>query len=129
MAWKAFGLGGFAVIFDSRVANRERSPAAPNRRIFMRKIFIALVAAVTIAGSLATLPGQAEAGNRWVASAVVGGIVGGALIAGAAAPYYAPPPPPPYYAPAPAYYAPPCGWVKQRYWDGYYWRVRRVPAC
>jgi hypothetical protein len=97
----------------------------------MRKIFIALVAAVTIAGSLAALPGQAEAGNRWVAPAIVGGIVGGALIAGAAAPYYyAPPPPPPYYAPAPAYYAPPaCGWVKQRYWDGYYWRVRRVPAC
>ncbi len=29
----------------------------------MRKIFIALVAAVTIAGSLAALPGQAEAGN------------------------------------------------------------------
>ena len=98
----------------------------------MRKIFIALVAALTIAGSLAAVPGEAEArGGRWVAPAIIGGVAAGALIAGAAAApyYYAPPPPPPYYAPAPAYYAPPCGWVKQRYWDGYYWRVRRVPAC
>jgi hypothetical protein len=97
----------------------------------MRKIFVALVAALTIAGSVVALSGQAEArGGRWVAPAIVGGVAAGALIAGAAAaPYYYAPPPPPYYAPAPAYYAPPCGWVKQRYWDGYYWRVRRVPAC
>ena len=97
----------------------------------MRRSFIALVAALTIAGSVVTNPGAANAGNGGaVAAGVIGGLAAGAIIAGAAAPYYyAPPPPPPYYAPAPAYYAPPCGWVKQRYWDGSYWRVRRVPAC
>lgn len=97
----------------------------------MRKIFIALVAALTIAGAVAVNPGTADARNgAAVAAGVIGGLAAGAIIAGAAAPYYyAPPPPPPAYYPAPAYYAPPCGWVNQRYWDGYYWRVRRVPAC
>jgi hypothetical protein len=97
----------------------------------MRKMFIALVAALTIAGAVVTTPGAADARDgAWVAAGVLGGLAAGAIVAGAAAPYYyAPPPPPPYYAPAPAYYAPQCGWVKQRYWDGYYWRVRRVPAC
>lgn len=98
----------------------------------MRKWFIAFVAALTIAGSVVTLPGEAEARNRGgaVAAGVLGGLAAGAIIAGAAAPYYyAPPPPPVYYAPAPAYYGPPCRWVKQRYWDGYYWQVRRVQVC
>ncbi len=98
----------------------------------MRKWFIALVAALAIAGSAVTLPGEANAGSRGgaVAAGVLGGIAAGAIIAGAAAPYYyAPPPPPVYYAPAPAYYGPPCRWVKERFWDGYYWRVRRVQVC
>jgi hypothetical protein len=100
----------------------------------MRKLFIALVAAVTIAGSLVVAPGEADA-RYWrggaVAAGVVGGLAAGAIIAGAAAPYYyaPPPPPPPYYAPAPVYYGPACRWVKQRWWDGYGWRVRRVQVC
>ena len=99
----------------------------------MRKLFIALVAAVTIAGSVLAVPGEAEA-RYWrggaVAAGVVGGLAAGAIIAGAAAPdYYAPPPPPVYYAPAPVYYGPPCRWVKQRWWDGYGWRIRRVQVC
>jgi hypothetical protein len=99
----------------------------------MRKLFIALVATLTIVGSLVAVSSEAEAHRRggYVAAGVLGGLAAGALIAGAAAPYYyaPPPPPPPYYAPAPVYYGPSCGWVKQRYWDGYYWQVRRVPAC
>jgi hypothetical protein len=99
----------------------------------MRKFFVALVAAVTIAGSVVAVPGDAEA-RYWrggaVAAGVVGGLAAGAIIAGAAAPYYyAPPPPPVYYAPAPVYYGPACRWVKQRWWDGYGWRVRRVQVC
>jgi hypothetical protein len=98
----------------------------------MRKLFIALVAAVTIAGSVLAVPGEAEA-RYWrggaVAAGVVGGLAAGAIIAGAAAPYYYAPPPPVYYAPAPVYYGPPCRWVKQRWWDGYVWRVRRVQVC
>lgn len=99
----------------------------------MRKLFIALVAAVTIAGSVVAISGRADAHWRGgaVAAGVVGGLAAGAIIAGAAAPYYyAPPPPPPaYYAPAPVYYGPACRWVKQRWWDGYGWRVRRVQVC
>lgn len=99
----------------------------------MRKLFIALVAVATIAGSVVAVPGKADAYWRGgaVAAGVVGGLAAGAIIAGAAAPYYyAPPPPPPvYYAPAPVYYGPACRWVKQRWWDGYAWRVRRVQVC
>src|SRR5688572_32037787 len=83
------------------------SQPAPLKERIMRKLFIALVAALTIAGSVAAVPGEAEA--RWrggaVAAGVIGGLAAGAIIAGATAPYYyAPPPPPPgYYAPAPVY--------------------------
>jgi len=99
----------------------------------MRKWIIALVAAVTIAGSMVAVTPEAEARGRGgaVAAGVLGGLAAGAIIGSAAAPYYyAPPPPPPaYYAPAPVYYGPQCVWQKQRYWDGYYWQVRRVKVC
>lgn len=95
----------------------------------MRKLFVALVAAVAIAGSSIAVSGTAEASSsgRALTYGILGGVAAGALIAGA--PYYAPPPPPPVYAPAPAYYGPPCRWVRERYWDGYYWQVRRVQVC
>ncbi len=97
----------------------------------MRKLFVAMVAALTIAGSVVALPGEADARSRGgaVAAGVLGGLAAGAIIAGAAAPYYAPPPPPAYYAPAPVYYGPSCRWVRERWWDGYGWRVRRVQVC
>jgi hypothetical protein len=96
----------------------------------MRKLFIAVVAALTIAGSVVALPQTADARNGGaVAAGVIGGLAAGAIIAGAAAPYYAPPPPPAYYAPAPAYYGPACRWVRERWWDGYAWRIRRVQVC
>ena len=59
------------------------------------------------------------------AAGVIGGIAAGALIAGAARPYgygaYG-------YAPAPVY-GPPCYWQRQRFWDGYGWRMRRIWVC
>ena len=96
----------------------------------MRKLVVALVAAVAIAASSLAVSGTAEASSsgRALTYGILGGVAAGALIAGA--PYYAPPPPPPVYAPAPAYYGPPpCRWVRERYWDGYAWRFRRVQVC
>ncbi len=41
-----------------------------------------------------------------------------------------PAPPPAYYGPGPAYVAgPPCYWQRQRFWDGYGWRIRNVQVC
>ncbi len=95
----------------------------------MRKLVVALVATLAIAASSLAVPGSAEASSsgRALTYGILGGVAAGALIAGA--PYYAPPPPPPVYAPAPAYYGPPCRWVRERFWDGYAWRVRRVQVC
>jgi len=74
---------------------------------------------------------------------LAGAIVGGAL---ASPYYYGPGPgyaygpgydpgyyPPRYYAPGPGYVADDyyggCAWQRQRFWDGYAWRVRRVRVC
>ena len=52
-----------------------------------------------------------------------GGLLGGALAS-------RPPPPPVYYAPAPVYVEEPaCRLVRERFWDGYGWQVRRVQVC
>jgi hypothetical protein len=96
----------------------------------MKKVFIALVAAVTLTGSVIAFSGEAEASKsgRALTYGILGGVAAGALIAGgaAAAPgYYAPPPPPPTYY----YDEPACRVVRERYWDGYAWRSRRVQVC
>ena len=88
----------------------------------MKKTFAALVAVATIAGSLAATPASAQ---RGVAAGVVGGLIGGAIIGGAIASSR------PAYA-APVYvdeYGPACRLVRERYWDGYGWRVRNVQVC
>ena len=55
------------------------------------------------------------------------GLIGGALLGGAIA---ASRPAPVYVAPAPVYVEEaPCRWVRERYWDGYGWRVRRMEVC
>jgi hypothetical protein len=60
---------------------------------------------------------------------VIGGIAAGALIAGASRPYYGYGPGYGYYGP-PAYaYGPGCWWRRERFWDGYGWRIRRVRVC
>lgn len=96
----------------------------------MKKAFIALVAAATLAGSVIAFSGEAEASKsgRALTYGILGGVAAGALIAGgaAAAPgYYAPPPPPPTYY----YEEPACRTVRERWWDGYTWRTRRVRVC
>ncbi|MCO6763657.1 hypothetical protein KQH43_31680, partial [Streptomyces sp. EL5] len=69
------------------------------------------------------------------AAGVAAGLIGGAIVGGAIASqngYYGPGYG--YYAPGPAYvaepgYGPDCFWQRQRFWDGYTWRIRRVRVC
>jgi hypothetical protein len=89
----------------------------------MKKTFAALVAVATIAGSLAATPASAQ---RGVAAGVAAGLIGGAIVGGAIASSR-----PAYAAPAPVYVeeGPPCRLVRERFWDGYGWRFRRVEVC
>ena len=66
-----------------------------------------------------------------VAAGVIGGIAAGAIIAGAGRGYYGGGYGPGYgYYGGPSYaYGPPCYWQRQRVWDGYGWRIRRVRVC
>jgi hypothetical protein len=105
----------------------------------MKKTLMALVAVGTLAVSAVAVPAPAQA-QRGVAAGVAAGLLGGAIIGGAIASqngYYGGPG---YYAPAPRYYGGPayvaepgyaedCIWQKQRFWDGYGWRVRSVRVC
>lgn len=88
--------------------------------------------AATMALAVCTAP-EAKASDGQIAAGIAGGLLGGALIGGALAGprvYAAPPPPPVYYAPAPVYVdEPDCRWLRQQYWDGYGYRVRRVRVC
>ena len=94
----------------------------------MKKTFAAMVAVATVAGALNATPAHAQ---RGVAAGVAAGLIGGAIVGGAIASqngYYGPG----YYG-GPAYVAGPgyggCYWQRQRFWDGYGWRVRRVQVC
>ena len=98
----------------------------------MKMTFAAIAAIATIAaGSLATTPASAQ---RGLGAAVAGGIVGGALAGpgyyGPGYGYYGPGPGYGYYG-RPAYVADDggCYWQRQRFWDGYGWRVRNVRVC
>ena len=88
--------------------------------------------------ALATIPlladAPARAENGQIAAGIAGGLIGGALIGGALAsrPTYVAPPPAIYYEPAPAPVVaeePVCRVVREEYWDGYGYRIRRVPVC
>src|SRR5260370_11795582 len=93
----------------------------------MGKIASAIVAVTLAAGPL-WLPAPARAENGQIAAGVVGGLIGGALLGGALA--ARPAPPPVYYAPEPVYIEEPaCRLVRERYWDGYGWQIRRVQIC
>ena len=93
----------------------------------MKKIFAVLVAVATVAGSLVSVAPTARADNGRIAAGVAGGLIGGALIGGAIA---ASRPAPVYVAPGPVYVEEPaCRLVRERFWDGYGWRVRRVQVC
>jgi hypothetical protein len=93
----------------------------------MRKTILAVASAATLVAAALAVPAPAEARNGGaVAAGVLGGLAAGAIIGGAAAGA----PPPAYYAPGPGYVAgPPCYWHRERFWDGYGWRIRRVQVC
>lgn len=105
----------------------------------MKRIVSAVFMVALVAGSLLALAPAAQADGGRIAAGVAGGLIGGALLGSALAsrPAYAVPPPPPvYYAPAPAYAPAPvymdepeCRLIRQQYWDGYGYRIRRVQVC
>ena len=87
----------------------------------MKKTFAALVAVATVAGALTTTPASAQ---RGVAAGLAAGLIGGAIVGGAIASSR-----PAYAAPAPVYVEPACRMVRERFWDGYGWRIRRYEVC
>jgi hypothetical protein len=84
----------------------------------MNKTFAALLAVAMVAGALATTPASAQ---RALGAAIAGGIIGGAIVGGAVAASQAPPPP--------VYVEGGCHYERQRFWDGYEWRFRRITVC
>lgn len=107
----------------------------------MKKTLMALVAVATLAVATAS-PALAWRGG-W-GPGLAAGLIGGAIVGGAIAssPYYYGPGygyyGPGYYPPGYAYYGAPgypggpggsCYWQRQRFWDGYAWRVRNVRLC
>jgi hypothetical protein len=104
----------------------------------MRKILMAIAAVATLAISAAA-PAHAQ---RGFGAGLAAGVVGGAIVGGAlASPYYYGPGYG-YYGPGYGYYGPGapgayvadegyggCVWQRQRFWDGYGWRIRRVRVC
>ena len=102
----------------------------------MKRTIIALAAAGTLAAALPS-SAQAHCNGCGVAAGVVGGLAAGAIIGSAANGYYGGYAPGYYggygpgyyaYAPGPAYYGG-CYWTRQRIWDGWGWRLRRVRVC
>jgi hypothetical protein len=98
----------------------------------MKRTLMAIAAAATLAVSTLAAPAPAHA-QRGVAAGVAAGLIGGAIVGGAIASqngYYGGPG---YYGGGPAYVAGPgyggCYMQRQRFWDGYAWRVRRVQVC
>jgi hypothetical protein len=106
----------------------------------MKKTFMALAAAATLAVSslAATAPASAQHWHGGPGPGLAAGLLGGAIIGGAIAnsggyygPGYAYGPGygyGPAYVAAPGYYGG-CYWQRQRFWDGYGWRMRRVRVC
>jgi hypothetical protein len=94
------------------------------------------VAAGAIAVAAIAAPTTADARGGRIAAGIIGGLAAGAIIGGAVgAPYYGYGGPyyggGPYYAYVPGYYddGPGCYWHRERFFDGYGWRVRRVQVC
>ena len=97
----------------------------------MRRLISSLIVLVLVSGPFAVATSSARAENGQIAAGVAGGLLGGVLLGGALAsrPAYAYPPPV-YYAPAPVYVEESaCRIVRQRFWDGYGYRSRRVQVC
>ena len=93
----------------------------------MTKTLTALAVAATLAVAAVAAPQPAEARGGRIAAGIIGGLAAGAIIGGIASHngYYGRG----YYAAAPAYYGPDCYWARERVWDGFGWRLRRVRVC
>jgi hypothetical protein len=98
----------------------------------MSKTLTALATVATLAVASVAAPQPAEARGGRVAAGIIGGKAAGAIIGGIASNGYG------YgygYGPgyygygAPVYYGPRCYIARQRVWDGYGWRLRRVRVC
>lgn len=110
-----------------------------------KKTLTAVAAAAIVAAATIAAPTSADArrGHRGgaIVAGVIGGLAAGAIIAGAGGyyggygPYYGGYGYGPgygyggYYAPAYYDYGPGCVIRRQRVWDGYGWRIRRVRVC
>lgn len=90
----------------------------------------AMVATLGLWAVAAPQPAQARNGGA-IAAGVIGGLAAGAIIGSAVARPYGYGYGPGYYAygPGPVYYGPSCWWTRERVWDGWGWRVRRVRVC
>jgi hypothetical protein len=90
---------------------------------------LAATAALVVAAVANPQPAEARGGGA-VAAGIIGGLAAGAIIGSAVAGprYYGGPG---YYAygPGPVYYGPHCWWSRERVWDGWGWRIRRVRVC
>jgi hypothetical protein len=96
----------------------------------MKAMMIAGLTAAALVLTSVAAPQPAQAGGGRIAAGVIGGLAAGALIGGAlAAPRYYGPGPYGYYGAG--YYGPGpgCYLQRQRFWDGFMWRVRRVEVC
>jgi hypothetical protein len=94
----------------------------------MTRTLTTLAAATTLAiTAFAAAPAPAAArGGGAIAAGVIGGLAAGAIIGGAAHAYG----PYGYYGGGPYYASEPgCGWRRERFWDGYRWRIHRVQVC
>jgi hypothetical protein len=105
----------------------------------MTRTLTALAAAGAMAVAVIAAPTTAEARSGRIAAGIIGGLAAGAIIGGAfASPYYYGGGPyygyggPVYYGGGP-YYAygggGGCYLQRERYWDGFGWRVHRVQVC
>lgn len=100
----------------------------------MKKIILAVATAATLAVTALAAPAEARGGRiaAGVGLGLLGGAIAGAAIAGNRG-YYGPGYGYGYgpgYGYAPAYYGGGgCYLQRQRVWDGYGWRIRRVQVC
>lgn len=95
----------------------------------LTKTLTAIAAAASLGAAVLVTPTQpAQARGGAVAAGIIGGLAAGAIIGSAAAhgPYYGRSY---YYGPGPVYYGPHCWWRRERFWDGWGWRVHRVRVC
>jgi hypothetical protein len=101
----------------------------------MKTTMMALAAAATLAVTSLAAPAPAHA-QRGLGVGIAAGLLGGAIVGGAIAngggygygPGYGYGYGGPAYVAGPGYYGD-CYVQRQRFWDGYGWRIRRVRVC